>query len=179
MNLYQYKPPSSAHPPKMMKGIVYGLIRQYKLQNTLPSDYINQLKLLFQRFVARGWDKRLIKSYILEADSKLSNPTPSNNNADAATHQRNKEEQRRRTTKKNNEEIPHILFFSFAHYSDFRFRFQIPTKSEITSLPQIFDRYVMLDEERSKYGHYLQKLLLCNNIAPTYFGKQSSKPYYS
>ena len=66
----------------MVKGIVYGLIRQYKLQNTLPSDYINQLKLLFQRLVARGWDKRLIKSYILEADSKLSNPTPSNNNAD-------------------------------------------------------------------------------------------------
>jgi len=82
MNLYQYIPPSSAHSPKMMKGIVYGLIRQYKLQNTLPSDYINQLKLLFQRFVARGWNKRPIKSYILEADSKLSNPIPSNNNAD-------------------------------------------------------------------------------------------------
>eukprot|EP00984_Skeletonema_dohrnii_P014931 scaffold6382_cov115-Skeletonema_dohrnii-CCMP3373.AAC.1 len=40
----------------------------------------------------------------------------------------------------------------------------------------IFDRYVILDEERSKYG---LKLLLCNNIAPTYFGKESSKPYYS
>jgi hypothetical protein len=44
MNLYQYIPPTSAHPPKMKKGIVCGLIRQYKLQNqnTLPSDYINQ-----------------------------------------------------------------------------------------------------------------------------------------
>ena len=88
MNLYQYIPPTSAHPPKMMKGIVYGLIRQYKLQNTLPSDYINQSKLLFQRLVARGWDKRLIKSYILDADAKLSNPTtnPSTNNTETLTN---------------------------------------------------------------------------------------------
>jgi len=42
----------------------------------------------------------------------------------------------------------------------------------------IFYPYVMLDVERLKYGHYLLKLLLCNNIAPTYFGKESFKPYY-
>lgn len=43
MNLYQYIPPSSAHPKNIMKGIVYSLLRQYKLQNTLKSDYIQKL----------------------------------------------------------------------------------------------------------------------------------------
>ncbi|KAL7529764.1 hypothetical protein ACHAWF_003108, partial [Thalassiosira exigua] len=33
MNLYQYIPPTPAHPPGMMKGIIYGLMRNYYLQN--------------------------------------------------------------------------------------------------------------------------------------------------
>lgn len=75
MNLYQYIPPTSAHPRNMMKGIVYGLLRQYKRQNTLNSDYINQAKLLFKRHVARGWNKADMKQYILDADAKLSATT--------------------------------------------------------------------------------------------------------
>eukprot|EP00984_Skeletonema_dohrnii_P012590 scaffold5126_cov70-Skeletonema_dohrnii-CCMP3373.AAC.2 len=77
-------------------------------------------------------------------------------------------EEQRRTTKKNNEEI------RLAHNS-FCFRWKIPNSNQVrdyvrgdnSSLPQaprnyLLIRYVMLDEERSKYGHYLQKLLLCN-----------------
>ena len=72
MNLYQYIPPHSAHPPGMCKGIIYSLLRNYYLQNTEKSDYNKMAVLLFQRFVAVGWDRKQIKSMILAADQRLS-----------------------------------------------------------------------------------------------------------
>ena len=71
MNLYQYIPPHSAHPPGMMKGIVYGLLRNYYSQNSNESDYIHMAVLLLRRLVARGWDRTYIKSLIQSADSRL------------------------------------------------------------------------------------------------------------
>jgi len=71
MNLYQYIPPTSAHPKHMMKGIDYSLMRNYHLLNTLAETYINIASLLHKRLVARGWDKKVIKEYILAADEKL------------------------------------------------------------------------------------------------------------
>lgn len=71
MNLYQYIPPTSAHPPGMMKGIVYGLMRNYYRQNTKKSDYYNMCRKLFVRHVARGWEPSTMKEYILQADKKL------------------------------------------------------------------------------------------------------------
>jgi hypothetical protein len=34
MNLYLYIPPLSAHPPSCFKGLIFGEIRRYWLQNT-------------------------------------------------------------------------------------------------------------------------------------------------
>ena len=76
MNLYQYIPSTSAHPPGIIKGIIYGLLRNYNFQNTRESDYFNMAKLLFRRHVARGWSKAVMKEYILAADARLRNPTP-------------------------------------------------------------------------------------------------------
>ena len=76
LNLYQYIPPHSAHPPHMMRGIIYSLMRNYKLQNTYESDYIKMAKLLFERHVARGWDQGIMKEYILAADYKLRQNPP-------------------------------------------------------------------------------------------------------
>ncbi|KAL7491032.1 hypothetical protein ACHAWT_001425 [Skeletonema menzelii] len=75
INLYQYIPPHSAHSPKIMKGVVYSLLRQYRRQNSQESDYIHFVLLLFKRLVQRGWDKKVIKQYILQADTRLSHPT--------------------------------------------------------------------------------------------------------
>lgn len=75
INLYQYIPPHSAHSPKIMKGVVYSLLRQYRRQNSQESDYIHFVLLLFKRLVRRGWDKEVIKGYILQADTRLSHPT--------------------------------------------------------------------------------------------------------
>ena len=41
MNLYHYISPSSNHPPKMIRGIVYSLLCTYKLQNSKEEDYLN------------------------------------------------------------------------------------------------------------------------------------------
>ena len=72
LNLYQYIPPNSAHPPGMMKGIIYGLMRNYRRQNTKDADYNTMVIKLFHRHVARGWNKAVMKDYILTAHSKIS-----------------------------------------------------------------------------------------------------------
>ncbi|KAL7541429.1 hypothetical protein ACHAWF_006930 [Thalassiosira exigua] len=71
MNLYQYIPPQSAHPPGTIKGILFGLRRNYFLQNTKQKDYHEMMTKLFLRFVARDWDRAAIEGHILFADNKL------------------------------------------------------------------------------------------------------------
>ena len=71
MNLYQYLSPMSNHPPSMIKGIIYSLLKTYKLQNTYLEDYIEVATKLFTRHAARGWNKTLLKRIILESNSKL------------------------------------------------------------------------------------------------------------
>ena len=62
MNLYQYISPSSNHPPTMIKGIVYSLLRTYKLQNSKEEDYLNVACLLHERHVARGWGRAFLSA---------------------------------------------------------------------------------------------------------------------
>ena len=71
MNLYQYIMPQSNHPPRMMKGIIYSLMRNYHRQNTKFEDYRKMARLHFQRHADRGWDKKLVKSWIIAADEKI------------------------------------------------------------------------------------------------------------
>merc|ERR1711983_277890 len=47
LNLYQYIPPTSAHPPGMMRGIISILLKTYCRQNTFHKDYIEMAKRLF------------------------------------------------------------------------------------------------------------------------------------
>ena len=74
LNLYQYIPPNSAHPPGMMEGIIYGLMRNYRRQNTTTQDYNIMVIKLFRRHVARGWSKATMKEYILKAANRLNLP---------------------------------------------------------------------------------------------------------
>ena len=69
--------PSSAHPPWMMRGIIYSLMKNYRRQNTYTSDYHSMAIKLFDRHVARGWDRATMRSYILDADRKLRLSVPS------------------------------------------------------------------------------------------------------
>ena len=63
--------PNSNHHPNMIKGIIYSLMRNYKRQNTHYSDYKNMATKLFNRHVARGWNRAFMKDLILQADARL------------------------------------------------------------------------------------------------------------
>ena len=71
LNLYQYIMPQSNHPPNMMKGILYSLMRNYHRQNSKYNDYKDMATKLYNRHVNRGWDRATIKQWILSADCKI------------------------------------------------------------------------------------------------------------
>ena len=54
----------------MMKGIIYGLMRNYRRQNTKDADYNTMVIKLFHRHVARGWNKAVVRDYILTAQTR-------------------------------------------------------------------------------------------------------------
>ena len=71
MNLYQYISPHSAHPPGLVKGMIYGLVKTYFKQNSREQDYISIVSLLHKRLVERGWDGPYIKKLIIWADGTV------------------------------------------------------------------------------------------------------------
>ena len=71
MNLYLYLPATSAHPPSVIRGMIYGLLRKYREQNTHREHYIKMAVLLFRRLLARGWDEALLKNLFDNASTKV------------------------------------------------------------------------------------------------------------
>eukprot|EP00957_Ditylum_brightwellii_P041784 3163883-Ditylum_brightwellii.AAC.1 len=67
MNLYLYIPPSSAHPAGMIKGLIYSAIRRYKRQNTDRKDYIEMVRLLYQRLRDFGWEEQQLYELFIDA----------------------------------------------------------------------------------------------------------------
>ena len=76
MNLYLYLHNASAHPPGVMKGVMFGEVKRYKMQNTRRTDFLKMLRLLFIRMRARGHDPAFLKKCIIEACDKLDEPPP-------------------------------------------------------------------------------------------------------
>ena len=75
MNLYLYLPPTSAHPPAIYKGFIYGMLYRYWQQNTLPEDYRNMVGLLFDRLMQRGHHRDQLEKWFLHAAQKIDAPT--------------------------------------------------------------------------------------------------------
>ena len=71
MYLYQYIISMSNHPPGMIKGIIYSLLKTYKNQNTYFEDYLDVVIKLFNRHAVRRWNKTVLKRMILGSNSKL------------------------------------------------------------------------------------------------------------
>jgi hypothetical protein len=67
MNLYLYLCPSSSHPPSVMKGLIYGSVRRFWLQNSNPTDYRRVLQEFFSHLRARGHTKEKLMPLFLEA----------------------------------------------------------------------------------------------------------------
>ena len=79
LNLYLYPTYTSAHPKGIHKGLIYGLLKKYREQNTNNKDYITIANLLYSRLLARGFTSATLRPLFLEAQSKLQN---SKSNAD-------------------------------------------------------------------------------------------------
>jgi hypothetical protein len=70
MNLYLYIPPSSAHPPSCLKGLVMGEMRRYWLQNS-PDDFQAIITKFINRLLNRGHNITSIAPLLIEATKVL------------------------------------------------------------------------------------------------------------
>ena len=71
MNLYLYIPPGSAHPKNMIRGLVFGRLRAYWLQNTRRQDFYRMATLLARRLMARGYTLQQLLPLFKEAELRL------------------------------------------------------------------------------------------------------------
>lgn len=55
LNLYLYTPRNSAHPPGVLKGLIYGHIKKFRKQNPNDADFQIIKKKFFERLIARGY----------------------------------------------------------------------------------------------------------------------------
>lgn len=60
LNLHLYLPAASAHPPGVLKGLIFGLIKKYKKQNTNSSDFATVCKLFYRRLRDRGYSNTIL-----------------------------------------------------------------------------------------------------------------------
>ena len=75
-NLYLYITPHSAHPPGILKSLVYGLLRKYQIQNTYKEDFNEMVSKLFSRLLARGHNPTTLARLFQHAlHSLLEDPT--------------------------------------------------------------------------------------------------------
>ena len=68
--MYLYLPPTSNHPPKMTKAIIYQLLKKYKNQNTDHENYL-KYSVLYRRHKMRSHQTHNLRKYFLLADKKL------------------------------------------------------------------------------------------------------------
>jgi hypothetical protein len=67
LNLHLYLPANSAHPPGVLKGLIFGLIKKYSFQTSKPEELKKILKAFYRRLLARGYSQHVIKPLFLQA----------------------------------------------------------------------------------------------------------------
>ena len=71
MNLYLYIPKHSASPPGLLKSLAYGLLSTYKRQNSDKEDFKLMVTKLFERLIARGYNRTELGILFDEVAKKL------------------------------------------------------------------------------------------------------------
>ena len=71
MNLFLYIPCHSAHTLVLLKSLAYGLISTYKRQNSSDSDFQLNVKRLFGRLLAKGYEYKTLVTLFTEVASQL------------------------------------------------------------------------------------------------------------
>ena len=74
LNLHLYLPASSAHPPGVVKSLIFGRIFKYKKQNTTLEDFEFFVQNLMRRLLDRGHRHKDILPYFKEALARLNTP---------------------------------------------------------------------------------------------------------
>jgi hypothetical protein len=75
MNLYLYIPPNSAHPDKILRSIVFGRLRAYRLQNSTTTNFIKMSLLLARRLRDRGFSPQTLTPLFREAGARDDTPS--------------------------------------------------------------------------------------------------------
>jgi hypothetical protein len=74
LNLYLYLPPHSAHPPGVLKGLIFGMLLRINTLTTNPNARTAYIHRFYQRLLARGYSKSqllpLFDSAISHANKK-------------------------------------------------------------------------------------------------------------
>jgi hypothetical protein len=73
LNLHLYLPQSSAHPPSVLKGLIYGNIRRFWIQNSKMSDYRLLVGNFFNHLMNQGHNSKGLHKLFLDASKNLSN----------------------------------------------------------------------------------------------------------
>jgi hypothetical protein len=71
MNLYLYRPPSSAQPPSILYGLIYGTLHRYYWQNNNRCDFDHFSTLFFRRLEARGHSTSNLARLFTKAAKKV------------------------------------------------------------------------------------------------------------
>jgi hypothetical protein len=71
MILYLHIPPGSAYPKNMIRGLVFGRLRAYWLQNTRLIYFYHMASLLAKRLIARGYTLQQLLQLFKEAEVRL------------------------------------------------------------------------------------------------------------
>ena len=74
LNLYQYICPNSAHPPWMLKGIVFSMLKRYYYQNSHVKDFWEIAMLLYKRLKDRGWDRKTLEPIFIWSHNEIISP---------------------------------------------------------------------------------------------------------
>lgn len=74
LNLHLYLPAHSAHPPGVLKGMVFGLVSKYRQQNSKDADFKNIVQQLFTRLVRRGYRSEMLQDLFQLALERLHRP---------------------------------------------------------------------------------------------------------
>ena len=77
-NLYQYICRNSAHPPWMIKGVIYSMLRRYHRQNTKEEDYWKVSMKYYNHLKDRGWTRQQLEPIFISAHDKIINPDKTN-----------------------------------------------------------------------------------------------------
>jgi hypothetical protein len=87
LNIYQYLPPRSAHPPGVISGLIFGNIYRTYMLCSKQSDVEQKLRLFFHRLRVRGWEHSTLEPLFVRGIEKAQQklgllPAPPESTAD-------------------------------------------------------------------------------------------------